>query len=94
MNLFIILSIVTFFDTLFILLLVYYGFRFFIRYFGPKVVESAADKIYRDMRAQEDAKRRPEPSSPGKVRVERTDRKEKHFRRSDGEYVDFEEVKE
>jgi hypothetical protein len=46
------------------------------------------------MRAQEDAKRRPEPSSPGKVRVERTDRKEKHFRRSDGEYVDFEEVKE
>ena len=93
MPLFIILNIVTFFDTLFILLLVYYGFRFFLRYFGPRVVEKAADKIYRDLKAQEEARRRPESSSPGSVKVERTDRKEKIFRRNDGEYVDFEEVK-
>ena len=93
MLLFIILSIVTFFDTLFILLIIYYGFRFFLRYFGPRVVEKAADKIYRDMKAQEETRRRPEPSSPGKITVERTDRKEKIFRKSEGEYVDFEEVK-
>jgi len=93
MSLFIILSIGTFFDTLFILLIIYYGFRFFLRYFGPRVVEKAADKIYRDMKAQEEARRRPENSSPGKITVERTDRKEKMFRKNDGEYVDFEEVK-
>ena len=93
MTLFIILSIVTFFDTLFILLLVYYGIKFFFRYFGPRVVEKAADKIYRDMKAQEDARRKPESSSPGKITVERTDRKDKISRRDDGEYVDFEEVK-
>lgn len=94
MILFIILNVVTFFDTLFILLLVYYGFRFFLRYFGPRVVEKAADKIYRDMKAQEEARRRPESSSSnGNITVERTDRKDKIYRRNDGEYVDFEEVK-
>lgn len=93
MILFVILNIVTFFDTIFILLLVYYGFRFFLRYFGPRVVEKAADKIYRDLKAQEDARRRPESSSQGKITIEQTDRKEKTFRRNDGEYVDFEEVK-
>jgi hypothetical protein len=93
MTLFVILNIGTFFDTLFILLLVYYGFRFFLRYFGPRVVEKAADKIYRDLKAQEEAKRRPESSSPGQITVERTERREKIFRRNDGEYVDFEEVK-
>jgi hypothetical protein len=93
MTLYVILSIGTFFDTLLILLLVYYGFRFFLRYFGPRVVERAADKIYRDLKAQDEAKRRPEPSSPGQITVEKTDRREKIFRRNDGEYVDFEEVK-
>jgi hypothetical protein len=93
MTLFVLLNIGTFFDTLLILLLIYYGFRFFIRYFGPRVVEKAADKIYQDLKAQEAARRRPESSSPGEVTVERTDRKEKSFRRRDGEYVDFEEVK-
>ncbi len=93
MVLFVILNIVSFFDLLFILLILYYGFKFFLRYFGPRVVEKAADKIYRDLKAQEDARRRPETSSPGKITVERTDRKEKIFRKNDGEYVDFEEVK-
>lgn len=93
MILFVILNIGTFFDTLFILLLIYYGFRFFLRYFGPRVVERAADKIYQDMKAQEEAKRRTTSSSSGQITVERTDRREKIFRRNDGEYVDFEEVK-
>lgn len=93
MTLFIILSIVNFFRTVFILLLLYYGFRFFMRYFGPRIVEKAADKIYRDLKAQEEAKRKPEDSSPGKIKVERKDLKDKTFRRNDGEYVDFEEVK-
>lgn len=93
MMLIIILNITTFFDTIFILLLVYYGFRFFMRYFGPRIVERAADKVYQDLKAQEEAKRRTEYSSSGQVKVERTERKDKNIRRSDGEYVDFEEVK-
>jgi len=93
MALFILLNIETFFDTLFILLIVYYGFKFLLRYFGPRVVEQAADKIYRDLKAQEDARRRPEPTPPGKITVERRDKKDKMFRKNDGEYVDFEEVK-
>jgi hypothetical protein len=64
-----------------------------MRYFGPRIVEKAADKIYRDLKAQEEAKRKPSATPPGKITVERTDRKDKVFRREDGEYVDFEEVK-
>lgn len=93
MTLFIILSIVTFFDTLLILLLLYWGFKLFFRYFGPKVVEKAADKIYRDMKAQEESRRGPDSSSQGKVTVERKEKNDKIYRRKDGEYVDFEEVK-
>lgn len=93
MALFIILSIVTFFDTLLILLLLYWGFKLFFRYFGPKVVEKAADKIYRDMKAQEESRRRPDSSSQGKVTVEHKEKNDKIYRRKDGEYVDFEEVK-
>lgn len=93
MILFILVNIVTFFDTLFILLLVYYGFRLFMRYFGPRIVENAADKIYRDLKAQEEAKRRSETKSPGNITVERTGQRDKNYRRSDGEYVDFEEIK-
>jgi hypothetical protein len=93
MTLFIILSIVTFFDTVLILIILYFGFKLFFRYFGPKVVEKAADKIYHDLKAQEEARRRPESSSQGKVTVDKNERNDKIYRRKDGEYVDFEEVK-
>jgi len=93
MTLFIILSIVTFFDLLLILLVLYWGFKLFFRYFGPKVVEKAADKIYRDMKAQEAARRGADSSSQGKVTIERKEKNDKTYRRKDGEYVDFEEVK-
>jgi hypothetical protein len=93
MTLFIILSIVTFFDTVLILILLYFGFKLFFRYFGPKVVEKAADKIYRDLKAQEEARRGANPTSQGKVTVEKKERNDKIYRHKDGEYVDFEEVK-
>jgi hypothetical protein len=93
MTLFIILSIVTFFDTVFLLILLYLGFKLFFRYFGPKVVEKAADKIYRDLKAQEEVRRRSGSASQGNVTVEKKERNEKTYRRKDGEYVDFEEIK-
>ncbi|MCE1200320.1 MAG: DUF4834 family protein [Marinilabiliales bacterium] len=91
--LFILLNIGTLIDTIFILLLVYYGLRIFFRYFGPRVVESAADKIYRDMKAQEEARRPRSSGTSGQVTVERQDQRNKVYRKTDGEYVDFEEVK-
>lgn len=93
MTLFIILSIVTFFDVVFILLLLYFALKLFFRYFGPKMVEKAADKIYRDMKAQEEDRRRSDSTPQGRVTVEQKERNDKIYRRKDGEYVDFEEVK-
>lgn len=91
--LFVIASAVTFFDTLLIVILVFYGARLFFRYFGPRVVEKAADKIYQDMRAQEEARRKQGNQESGNITVERTSQKDKSYRRGDGEYVDFEEIK-
>jgi len=93
MALFILLSLGTLFDTILILLLLYFGIKLFFRYFGPKVVEKAADKIYRDMKAQEEARRRSNASNQGKVTVEPKGKGDKIYRRTEGEYVDFEEVK-
>ena len=93
MTLFILLSIGTLFNTILILFLLYFGIKLFFRYLGPKVVEKAADKIYRDMKAQEEARRMPNASNQGKVTVEPKEKGDKIHRRTEGEYVDFEEVK-
>ena len=81
MALFVILNIGTFFDTLFILLLVYYGFRFFLRYFGPRVVEKAADKIYQDMKDREAAQNR-HSVRKGDITIDFKDKKPKQYERN------------
>ena len=49
MKLYILLNIVSFLDLLMIILVVYYGFKFLIRFLAPKIVDHAANKIYEDM---------------------------------------------
>ncbi len=89
---FILLTIVSFFRTLLIILLVWYGFKMVMRLLAPKIVEKAAEKIVRDMQQQQNMQARP-GSRPGDITVERTDKKDKQYKRDDGEYVDFEEIK-
>lgn len=87
MLLFILLTIVSFLRVLFIIILVWYAFKVAMRFLAPRVVEKAAEKIVRDMQQQQNQTRR-----QGDVTVERPDKKQKQYKREQGEYVDFEEV--
>lgn len=92
MTLLILLNIVSFFRTILVLLLVYYGFKFFVRYFAPKLVEKAADKLYQDMKKKEETLKR-KTTRQGDVTIDYTDKKPKQYRRNEGDYIEFEEVK-
>jgi hypothetical protein len=91
MFLFTLLYAVNFLRTLIILVLVYYAIKFLTRYFAPKVIDKAANKLYKDMKAQEKeaGKKR---TSKGDVTIEYEDNKSKRYSRGEGDYVDFEEV--
>jgi hypothetical protein len=91
MTLFILLNIVSFFDLLMILIVVYYGFKFLIRFIAPRVVDNAANKIYQDMqnRAASSQERK---VRKGDVTIDYSNRKPKQFGRKDGDYIEFEEI--
>lgn len=91
MQLFVLLYFVGFLKTLIIILAVYYGFRFLMRWLAPKVVDKAAQKLYDDMK-RKSGQNRKEDKREGEVTIEHSERHEKKFNRSDGEYIDFEEV--
>ena len=93
MTLFIILYLTTLIRTIFILLIIYYGVKFFMRFFAPKLVEKAADKLYKDMKEQEAAQKR-KTTRRGDVTIDFTDKKPKQYPRNEGDYIEFEEIKD
>ncbi len=93
MTLFIILTIISFLRLLFILLIIYYVVKFFMRYFAPKMVEKAADKLYKDMKKQEESGKR-KTTRHGDITIDYTNKKPKQYPRNEGDYIEFEEVKE
>ncbi len=93
MKLYILLNIVSLFDLLIILFAVYYGFKFLIRFIAPKVVDNAANKIFNDMQNREASKDR-RTVRKGDVTIDYSNKKPKQFGRSDGDYIEFEEIDE
>jgi len=91
MQLLVLLYFVGFLKTLFIILLVYYGFRFLTRWLAPKVVDKAAQKLYDDMK-KKSGRQAQDEKKDGEVTIEYTEPHQKKYNRSDGEYIDFEEV--
>ena len=91
MVLYILLNIVSFFDLLMVLLAVYYGFKFLMRFIAPRVVDNAANKIYQDMQNREASKDR-RTVRKGDVTIDYTNKKPKQFDRTDGDYIEFEEI--
>ena len=93
MVLFILLNIVSFLDLLMIILVVYYGFKFLIRFIAPRVVDNAASKIYQDMQNkanQTQGQRR--TVRKGDITIDYANKKTKKFGRTDGDYIEFEEI--
>ncbi|WP_319230291.1 DUF4834 family protein [Draconibacterium orientale] len=89
MTLFITLYIVGFLRTLVIIAVIYFGFRFIVRYLFPKIIDKGMKNMQQKMQEQQ---RQQQPKRPeGEVTVE-SRRSSNRNNQDNGEYVDFEEV--
>ncbi|MCX6238691.1 MAG: DUF4834 family protein [Bacteroidia bacterium] len=91
MTLYILLSIITEFKIVIFILLLFYGYKLLMRFIAPKVVEKAADKLFEDMKNREASKDR-RTVRKGDVTIDYSDKKPKQYNRSDGDYIEFEEI--
>jgi len=94
MELYILLNIVSFFDLLMIILVVYYGFKFLIRFIAPRVVDNAANKIYQEMQNRSASNNQSRTVRKGDVTIDYSNKKPKQFGRKEGDYIEFEEVED
>lgn len=92
MKLLILLYLFNFLRTLFIILIIYYGIRLFVRYVVPMLVDKGVKNMQQKMNDQQrqyqQQKRRPD----GEVTIERDRTNPRNTESDRGEYVDFEEV--
>ncbi len=90
MNLFVLLTIVSFFRTLFIILVIWYGVKLVTKYLFPlfmqKTMKNMQTRMEEQIREQQRSRR-----YEGDVTVEK-DRNVRNNKHTEGEYVDFEEV--
>jgi hypothetical protein len=91
MNLLIILVLTNFLRTLFIIILIYYGIRFFTRYVLPLLVDKGIKNMQQKMQDQQRQSQR-STRQPGDVTIEYNNRSNKNSGQNNGDYVDFEEV--
>ncbi|HNQ38377.1 MAG: DUF4834 family protein [Prolixibacteraceae bacterium] len=90
MNLLILLTIVSFFRTLLIILIIWYGIKLVTRYIFPllmrKTMHNMQSRMEQQFREQQRGQR-----SEGEVTIEKN-RRNSPTKPNEGEYVDFEEV--
>lgn len=91
MNLLIILFLVNFLRTLFIIALIYYGIRFVTRYILPMLVDKGIKNMHQKMQNQQRQNQR-STRPPGEVTIEYNKNSGKTNSHLKGDYVDFEEV--
>jgi len=80
-----------FLRTIAIIVLVYYGLKYLMRFLAPFLIQHMAKKMtnqFQNQQTQEPKK------SEGEVTVKGTQSKKPKFSDKDGEYVDYEEIKD
>lgn len=94
MTLFILLNIVSFFRLVVILIVLYQLFKFFMRILAPRLIDRAAQKLFQDMKNKETEQSR-KTTRYGDVTIDYTSKKkQKHPSRNEGDYIEFEEIKD
>ena len=91
MDLLIILVLINFIKTLFIIVVIYYGIRLFSRYILPSLVDKGIKNMQQKMYDQERQQQR-STRREGEVIIENNKKDPKNNTGNKGEYVDFEEV--
>ncbi|HSH20949.1 MAG TPA: DUF4834 family protein [Draconibacterium sp.] len=91
MNLLVILFLVNFLRTLFIIAIIYYGIKLFSRYILPMLVDKGLKNMQQKMQNQQ-RQNQTSTRPPGEVTIEDNSQKRDKNGKIKGEYVDFEEV--
>tara|TARA_B110000285_G_C14936757_1_gene519991 strand:+ start:472 stop:717 length:246 start_codon:yes stop_codon:yes gene_type:complete len=78
--------------TLFIILLVYLGFKYLLRLFGPFLVKKAAETIKKKAEQQYGNQQSKSTVKEGETTIDKTPNNTQQGKNSVGEYVDFEEI--
>jgi len=91
MNLLVILYLVGFLRTVFVIAIIYFVIRLFTRYILPSLVEKGVknmqQKMYEQQRQNQQSKKH-----EGEVTIEYNNKDKKSNNQNEGDYVDFEEV--
>ena len=91
MELYILLYLPSFFELLMFILIVFYGFKYLIRFLAPRIVNNAANKIYQDMQ-NKSASNEGRTVRKGDMTIDYSNKKPKQFGRKEGDYIEFEEI--
>lgn len=91
MDLLIILFLVNFLRTLFIIAIIYYGIRLFTRYILPMLVDKGVKNMQQRMYDQQRQNQR-NVRPDGEVTIEKNKNNSGNSTQNKGEYIDFEEV--
>jgi len=91
MNLFVILYLINFLRSLFIILIIYYAFRFIGRYVFPMLIDKGVKNMQQKMYDQQKQNQRP-ARREGEVTLENNRKSNRNSPSDRGEYIDFEEV--
>ncbi|MBT3385702.1 MAG: DUF4834 family protein [Prolixibacteraceae bacterium] len=91
MNLFIILYLVGFVRTLFVIGIIYFGIRIISRYILPLLVEKGVKNMQQKMNDQQKQNQR-NSRTEGDVTIEHDKKNNPNHKNNQGDYIDFEEV--
>lgn len=91
MKLFVLLNIVSFFRTILVFALFYYGFRFITRHILPLFVNKGMKNMQQKMYEQQKQNRQ-NIRREGEITIESKNKNGSYSQQNQGEYVDFEEV--
>jgi len=64
-----------------------------MRFIAPPLVEKAADKLFQEMR-NKDGQQGKRTVRKGDITIKYSDRQPKKYGRSDGDYIEFEEIED
>ncbi len=78
--------------TLFIILLVYFGFKYLVRLVGPFLVKKAAETIKKKAEQQYGNQQPKSTVKEGETTIDKAPDNSQQGKNSVGEYVDFEEI--
>lgn len=91
MNLLVILYLVGFLRTVFVIAIIYFAIRVFSRYILPMLVEKGVKNMQQKMNEQQRQNQKSNKHE-GEVTIEYNGKNKKNGTQNEGDYIDFEEV--